>query len=178
MTFFIIDTGYLNTERNLGSGGLLTSPRLNGGTALALPDTSSVALTEGVNVEVSPQPGSFLPVEPNYTGVENRVWTVSVSFDTKNSNHVSAFRHLIGVPGDATFHGMKTEGLKAIYVANNADPRLTVLHLVGRTTSAFHGEEIPTGRRAIVGYVKGGYSVTDSPGTPYVKRLSFQFVEA
>lgn len=172
----IVDTGYPNNERELGSGGSIESSRANNGTAIDLQYADVNQYTGGNSVDASPQPGTFESVEANYVGVENRRWSIAVNLHLDNSSEQTIIKHLLGELDNSTYPGLdRTAGTKALYISGTSDVKKSIVELMGSTDTPFHGQEVPSGLPAFIGHVKNMAAVPGKDDN--VIRVTFTFIE-
>lgn len=172
----IVDTGYPNNQRELGSGGSIESSKANNGSAIDIKYADITQYTGGNSVDASPQPGTFESVEANYIGVENRRWNVAVNLHLDDTSDHTVIKHLLGEIDSSTYPGLdRTAGTKALYISGTSDVKKSIVELMGSTDTPFHGQEVPSELPAFIGHVKNMGATLGKDDN--VIRVTFTFVE-
>lgn len=171
---YLLDTGYLSTARE-PAGSPSADEQVNNGSAVAI-DIQDIKLTQGSNVERSPHTGELSSTPANLVSVENRVYDVTIRCDRTEASEREVLRHLAGVSGSSTYPGAdRTEGVKLIYANGSSARQQSLIEVLGRLGTNFHGNEINTLFSALVGYVS--QVVVDESGDGSHFKVQLKFVE-
>ena len=165
MGYLIIhDLGFLTKDR----AGSPAPVQFNGGEPAAFVGSASVSLKSGVSVDDSPQLGSRQYPGTSLGSANVTQFTVSLSFNQRDSSDQDLITELLGVYGSSSTPGIdKTEGVKALYYSDTANSAKELVELVGAVDTPFHGLEIPSSRPAVLVRVT---KVSASP-TPSSKKF-------
>ena len=144
----IIDSGYNTSARDgtANSGSDINNTSTYKASTVTL-KSKGIRLKSGALIADEPNPSSNEPAAVHYVIFSNRLYDIDYTIDIQNESDRNILKDIAVLE--------RTSGIKILYMSTASDTLKTIVEILGRTDTKFHGNEISTNIPAIIGRVKG-----------------------